>query len=65
MTESKTGAEWEWFLEKRFGMFVHWGIYAVPAWHEQIQWRKTIPRKEYVKFIDQFNPTDFDPDAWL
>ncbi|MFO7924245.1 MAG: alpha-L-fucosidase, partial [Bacteroidales bacterium] len=25
----------DWFFEKRFGMFVHWGLYAIPGWHEQ------------------------------
>ena len=29
----------DWFFEKRFGLFVHWGIYAIPGWHEQHQWR--------------------------
>jgi len=55
----------DWFFEKRFGMFVHWGLYAVPAWHEQIQWRRSMPKAEYVKLVDQFNPVKFDPDAWL
>lgn len=55
----------DWFFEKRFGMFVHWGLYAIPAWHEQIQWRRNIPKAEYTKLIDQFNPTAYDPDAWI
>lgn len=55
----------DWFSEKRFGLFAHWGLYAVPGWHEQIQWRKNIPRTEYVKLIDQFNPTKYDPEEWL
>jgi len=55
----------DWFFEKRFGMFVHWGLYAVPAWHEQIQWRRPMAKADYVKLVDQFNPTAFDPDAWL
>ncbi|MBT7298778.1 MAG: glycoside hydrolase [Victivallales bacterium] len=55
----------DWFLEKRFGLFVHWGLYAVPAWHEQIQWRRTMAKADYVKLVDQFNPTAFDPDQWL
>ncbi len=55
----------DWFFEKRFGMFVHWGIYAVPAWHEQLQWRGGVHRDEYSKYKEQFNPVKFDPDAWL
>jgi alpha-L-fucosidase len=55
----------DWFLDAKFGMFVHWGLYAIPAWHEQVQWRRSIPRAEYGKLIHQFNPVRFDPDAWL
>jgi alpha-L-fucosidase len=59
------GDERDWFLEKRFGLFVHWGIYAIDGWHEQMQYRKAIPRTEYEKLAHQFNPLQFDPDAWL
>ena len=55
----------DWFFERRFGLFVHWGLYAIPAWHEQLQWRGGVPRGEYERLIGQFNPTRFDPDAWL
>lgn len=55
----------DWFFEKRFGMFVHWGIYAIPAWHEQVQWKKRIPRAQYVKYADEFNPKKFNPEQWL
>ena len=55
----------DWFLEKRFGMFVHWGLYAIPGWHEQHQWRAHVPRAEYVKLAQQWNPTKFDPNQWL
>ncbi len=55
----------DWFFEKRFGLFVHWGLYAIPAWHEQIQWRKNISREEYGKLAQQFNPLKFDPEEWL
>lgn len=53
------------FKTVRFGMFVHWGIYAVPAWHEQAQWRRHIPQAEYIKYKDLFNPAHFNPDQWL
>lgn len=55
----------DWFFEKRFGMFVHWGIYAAGAWHEQHQYRRKLGRAEYAKLVPQFNPVKFDPDAWL
>lgn len=55
----------DWFFERRFGLFVHWGLYAVPAWHEQHQWRAGVPRQEYEKLIQQFNPIKFEPDAWI
>ena len=55
----------DWFFEKRFGMFVHWGIYAIPGWHEQHQWRGRVPRSEYVRLAEHWNPVKFDPDAWL
>lgn len=55
----------DWFFEKRFGMFVHWGLYAIPAWHEQHQQRWPVARKEYGKYARQWNPVKFDPDHWL
>jgi alpha-L-fucosidase len=55
-----------WWFEARFGMFVHWGLYAINGWHEQDQWRRRkIPRAEYVKLQQHWNPVKFDPDAWL
>lgn len=53
------------FFDLRFGMFIHWGLYAIPAWHEQILWRGDMSRREYEKLIHQFNPVKFDPEAWL
>ena len=74
-TEPKTAATFkpikrfgdgrDWFFEKRFGMFVHWGLYAIPGWHEQHQWRARVPRAEFVKLAQQWNPVKFDPNAWL
>ncbi len=61
----KFGDGRDWFFEKRFGMFVHWGIYSIPAFHEQVQWRKKIPRAQYVKYADEFNPKKFNPEQWL
>ena len=57
--------ERDWFFEKRFGLFIHWGLYAIPAWHEQTLYRKGMKRQEYAKLVHEFNPTRFDPDEWL
>ena len=55
----------DWFFERRYGMFVHWGIYSIPGWHEQHQWRGRVPRAEYVKLANQWNPKKFNPEQWL
>jgi alpha-L-fucosidase len=55
----------DWFFEKRFGLFLHWGLYAIEGWHEQQQWRARVPRDEYQKLAQQWNPEKFDPDQWL
>ena len=53
------------FRDMRFGMFIHWGIYSVGAWHEQEQWRYPVDSGEYMKYAQQFNPVLFDPEQWL
>jgi alpha-L-fucosidase len=55
----------DWWFERRFGLFVHWGLYAIHGFHEQEQWRRHVPREEYVKLAEQWNPVQYDPDAWL
>ncbi len=55
----------DWFFEKRFGLFVHWGIYAINGWHEQEIYRLGLARKEYTPLIKRFNPAKFNPDKWL
>ena len=55
----------DWFFKKRFGLFVHWGLYAIPAWHEQVQQRTSIPREQYEKLSKKWNPAKFNPERWL
>lgn len=59
------GDDRDWFFEKRYGMFVHWGLYSIPAWHEQHQWRARVPRAEYVRLAGKWNPKKFNPVEWL
>lgn len=53
------------FKTKRFGMFIHWGLYSVDGFHEQAQWRQSIPSKEYEKYADIFNPKKYNPLEWV
>lgn len=55
----------DWFFEKRFGLFLHWGLYAIHGWHEQEQWRRRVDRREYGKLQAQWNPVRYSPDEWL
>lgn len=55
----------DWFFTHRFGLFVHWGLYALGEWHEQEQFRRPVPRDEYAEQISRFNPVRFDLEAWL
>jgi alpha-L-fucosidase len=76
-TESKEqkDARMKWWREARFGMFIHWGIYSVPAGvyqgrnisnlGEWIQNYAKIPSAEYKKYADQFNPTKFNADDFV
>jgi alpha-L-fucosidase len=53
----------EWFENARFGMFIHWGVYSVPARGEWVMEHEHIPVAQYEKFAPQFDPTHFDPRA--
>ncbi len=53
-----------WFQEARFGMFIHWGIYAIPARGEWIRCNERISVEDYQQYFDEFDPVDYDPKAW-
>lgn len=57
--------ERDWFFRHRFGLFIHWGLYALDAWQEQDIWRRNRDRAEYAALQQRFNPKHFDPEAWL
>ena len=54
----------DWFVHERFGLFVHWGIYAVPGRHEWVQSREKITTGDYQKYFDHFEPDLYDPVQW-
>lgn len=54
----------EWFLEARFGMFIHWGLYAIPARGEWVRSVEKISNEAYQKYFEEFDPVAYDPGAW-
>ena len=63
----------DWWRDARFGMFIHWGLYAVPAgeWEgttNHAEWIRTtarIPLETYDEFVEQFDPVEFDAEEWV
>lgn len=53
-----------WFVHERFGMFVHWGLYALPARHEWVKSREELNDADYQKYFDHFDPDLYDPREW-
>lgn len=53
-----------WFTHDRFGMFIHWGLYSMPARHEWIRHTEEISDGDYRIYFDLFDPDLFDPKAW-
>src|SRR5512145_531262 len=66
-------ARMEWWREARFGMFIHWGLYAIPAgewggktgYGEWIRTSAEIPLGVYDTFPKHFNPVKFNADEWV
>src|SRR5579871_101453 len=54
----------QWFVHDRFGMFIHWGLYALAARHEWVKHREEIGDADYRKYFDHFDPDLYDPKAW-
>ncbi len=64
-----------WFHQAKFGLFIHWGLYAIPAgeWNgkrvpgigEWVMFRAKVPVTEYEKLAQSWNPVKFDAEAWV
>ena len=71
--EAKAPDRMDWWREARFGLFIHWGLYSIPAgeWNgetkydEWIRERAQISLEQYNKFLSHFNPEKFNADDWV
>ena len=74
-TKEKRDQRMAWWREARFGMFIHWGIYAqaggywkgknIPGFAEWMMSEGKIPVADYATLVDEFNPVKFDADQWV
>lgn len=53
-----------WWRDAKLGIFIHWGLYAIPAKGEWHMYNDKVDPKEYARLADRFNPKHFDPDSW-
>ncbi len=61
----KTSGDTKWFVHDRFGLFIHWGLYAQPARHEWVMNNEKITVEEYErKYFKHFDPDLYDPNLW-
>jgi len=72
-TKKEHDARMKWWREARFGLFIHWGLYSIPAgewkgkanYAEWIRNQAQIPLKVYDKFVSKFNPVKFNAEYWV
>ncbi|MEW1839537.1 alpha-L-fucosidase [Nonomuraea angiospora] len=53
-----------WFTEARFGLFIHWGIYAAAARHEWVRSYERLGEEQYRRYFEHFDPDLYDPRVW-
>ncbi|NLO82523.1 MAG: alpha-L-fucosidase [Clostridiales bacterium] len=54
----------DWFIRSRFGMFIHWGLYAIPARGEWVRSHERLTIEDYQPFFEEFNPINYNPREW-
>ena len=63
-TQEQKTLRMKWWTDARFGMFIHWGLYALPARHEWVKNRERMTNEQYQKYFDHFDPDLYDPHLW-
>lgn len=59
-----TPKKMEWWQDQKFGLFIHWGLYSIPATGEWTMYNQKIPAEQYAKLAQEFNPKKFSGKAW-
>ncbi len=63
-TEAQKTQRLKWWTDARFGMFIHWGLYALPARHEWVKNMERMTNDQYQKYFELFDPDLYDPHEW-
>jgi alpha-L-fucosidase len=63
-TKEQKAERMKWWTDARFGMFIHWGLYSMPARHEWVRNYEQITNEQYQKYFDLFDPDLFNPREW-
>jgi len=63
-TEDEKAERMAWWTHDRFGMFIHWGLYAQPARHEWVKKYERMTNEKYEKYFKMFNPDLYNPKDW-
>lgn len=63
-TEAQKAQRMKWWTDARFGMFIHWGLYALPARHEWVKNRERMTDEQYQKYFELFDPDLYNPKEW-
>jgi len=61
---STATARTDWFTQARFGLFIHWGLYSIPARGEWVRHYEKIPLEAYQPFFEEWNPHRYAPKKW-
>jgi alpha-L-fucosidase len=63
-TNEQKAERMKWWTDARFGMFIHWGLYSMPARHEWVKNHERIKDENYQKYFELYNPDLFEPKEW-
>jgi len=63
-TDAQKALRMKWWTDARFGMFIHWGLYALPARHEWVKNGERMTNEQYQKYFELFDPDLYNPKEW-